>query len=136
KTSEDDGYSWSAARKLPERILGPIKNKPIELPNGDILSPSSVEETTHRWKAHIELSTDQGENWQYIPIDTGSQFNVIQPSILHYGNHKLQILCRSREGNVMQAWSVDDGKNWGALTRTTLLNPNSGTDAVTLEDGR
>lgn len=136
KTSEDDGNSWSVARKLPEGILGPIKNKPIELPNGDILSPSSVEETAYRWKAHIELSTDQGENWQYIPVDTSSQFNVIQPSILLYGDHKLQILCRSREGNVMQAWSVDDGKVWGDLTRTTLLNPNPGTDAVTLKDGR
>lgn len=136
KTSDDNGDSWSVAKKLPKGILGPIKNKPIALSNGDILAPSSIEETEHRWKAHIELSADQGETWQYIPIDSTSSFNVIQPSILHYGEDKLQVLCRSREGNVMQAWSADGGKTWGPLTRTILLNPNSGTDALTLKDGR
>ena len=37
RTSDDDGRNWSAARRLPEGILGPIKNKPVQLANGDIL---------------------------------------------------------------------------------------------------
>jgi alpha-L-rhamnosidase len=32
--------------------------------------------------------------------------------------------------------SEDLGKNWGEMTFTSLPNPNSGTDAVTLRDGR
>ena len=33
-------------------------------------------------------------------------------------------------------WSEDRGKTWGKMTLTSLPNPNSGTDAVTLRDGR
>ena len=35
RTSDDDGQSWSEARRLPDGFLGPVKNKPVELANGD-----------------------------------------------------------------------------------------------------
>ena len=37
KTSDDDGRTWSKPQRLPDGILGPIKNKPVQLANGDIL---------------------------------------------------------------------------------------------------
>lgn len=135
KTSTDDGRTWSEPRRLPDGILGPIKNKPVELEDGTILSPSSVELSETRWEAHIERSADQGQTWEMIPVDHQSKFDVIQPSILTYGKGRLQVLCRSKQGSVAQAWSSDNGKHWGKLSKTSLLNPNSGTDAVTLTDG-
>ncbi|UOR06093.1 exo-alpha-sialidase [Hymenobacter aerilatus] len=135
QTSSDEGKTWTTARRLPSGILGPIKNKPVQLANGTILSPSSVEETTDRWKVHLEKSTDRGQTWQRIPVDTASALDVIQPSILRYSGGRLQLLCRSKQGSVVQAWSTDNGNTWGKLSKTTLLNPNSGTDAVTLRDG-
>jgi predicted neuraminidase len=33
-------------------------------------------------------------------------------------------------------WSSDQGQTWSALAATTLPNPNSGIDAITLADGR
>ncbi len=69
-------------------------------------------------------------------MDTAGKFDVIQPSILQYENGSLQILCRSKQGNVVEAWSYDNGKSWSALSATMLLNPNSGTDAVTLKSGK
>lgn len=135
KSSSDGGRTWSAARRLPPGILGPIKNKPVQLANGTILAPSSVEQANGRWRAHLEKSTDLGQTWRYIPVDTASALDVIQPSILTYPGGRLQVLCRSKQGRIAQAWSTDNGAHWGPLSPTTLLNPNSGTDAVTLQNG-
>lgn len=135
RTSTNDGKTWSAPERLPDGILGPIKNKPVQLANGTILAPSSVETKTS-WRAHIEKSTDLGKTWSFIPVDANNtEFNVIQPSILFHSNNKLQILCRGRNNVLMQAFSNDNGNTWGALTKTDLPNPNSGTDAVTLKSG-
>jgi len=134
KTSADQGKTWSDAVRLPDGILGPIKNKPIQLIDGTILSPSSTE-TGGNWKVHIERSSDQGKSWQKIPVDPETEFEVIQPSILTYPNGQLQILCRSKQGNVIESWSDDRGISWSKMKHTTLLNPNSGTDAVSLKNG-
>jgi len=143
RTSTNDGMTWNSPENLPEGILGPIKNKPVQLANGTILSPSSTQiilspsssEIRESLKVQIEKSTDLGETWQLITVDPKSEFNVIQPSILIYPNNKLQILCRSRNNVVVQAYSEDNGNTWGAITKTDLPNPNSGTDAVTLING-
>ena len=134
KTSDDNGKTWSVKTRLPEGVLGPIKNKPIELADGTILSPSSTE-TDDKWSSHIERSVDGGKTWTIISVDPGSKFDVIQPSILIHGKQKLQILCRSKQGEVIESWSEDNGKTWGKLSATSLLNPNSGTDAQTLKNG-
>lgn len=134
KTSDDLGVTWNIAERLPGNLLGPVKNKPVQLADGTILSPSSTE-TAEAWKVHIEKSTDGGKSWQFIPVDTGSSFKAIQPSILLHGSNRLQILCRSDQDRIVEAWSEDGGETWTRLTTTELLNPNSGTDAITLSNG-
>ena len=61
---------------------------------------------------------------------------AIQPSILIHPDGKIQILCRSRQSKILTSWSEDNGKTWSDLIPSNLPNPNSGTDAVTLKDGR
>ncbi|TFG44286.1 MAG: sialidase, partial [Bacteroidia bacterium] len=56
--SNDNGISWSASRRLPENILGPIKNKPVLLKNGILLCPSSSE--NDGWRVHMEMTPDNG----------------------------------------------------------------------------
>lgn len=138
RTSDNNGKTWGPSHRLPENVLGPIKNKPIQLANGTLLSPSSLEVDSPNgsdWKVHIEKSTDLGKMWTIIPVDSKTEFNVIQPSILQYSDNKLQILCRSRENAVISSFSSDNGNTWGEFTKTNLPNPNSGTDAVTLKNG-
>jgi alpha-L-rhamnosidase len=135
KTSADGGISWSAPQALPQGFLGPIKNKPVRVNDSVLLCPSSTE--GGGWKVHFEATKDNGKTWTMIgPINDGKTSNAIQPSILNYGNGKLQILCRSKERVIEQSWSEDNGRSWSAITATSLPNNNSGTDAVTLADGR
>ena len=56
--STDEGKTWSKPEKLPDDILGPIKNKPVQLADGTILCGSSTEHAaiwngsrSNRWDA-------------------------------------------------------------------------------------
>jgi alpha-L-rhamnosidase len=134
KRSKDNGHTWSEREALPVGFLGPIKNKP-ELINGVLLCPSSTEKTG--WKAHIEFTTDFGKTWTKTDaINDPKILQAIQPSILKYADGRLQILCRSRNTTLNESWSTDGGKTWSEMKASALPNNNSGTDAVTLRDGR
>lgn len=134
-TSADGGKTWSEPRRLPEHIDGPVKNKPVQLANGDILCPSSTEHDG--WRVHFERTSDLGRTWNRTDaVNDGKEFSAIQPSLLFLGGDKLMALGRTRQGRIFQIASDDLGKTWGAMSATTLPNPNSGTDAVTLKDGR
>lgn len=136
-TSTDDGRTWSEPRRLPEGVLGPIKNKPVQLADGTILCPSSAESAATGWTVHFELTRDLGRTWEVVgPINTKQEFNAIQPSVLFHRDGRLQVLCRSREDVVTTSWSSDQGSTWSKMEATALANPSSGTDAVTLADGR
>jgi len=136
KTSQDCGRTWSPARPLPDGFLGPIKNKPFELPGGRILCPSSTEHAG--WRVHFELYDPKCDKWEKVgPINDGGEFGAIQPSIFMYSRReRLQALCRSKQGVITTSWSDDWGRTWSVMTATSLPNPNSGIDAVTLADGR
>jgi predicted neuraminidase len=122
-------------RRLPEGILGPIKNKPVQLANGDILCPSSTED--NGWRVHFESTSDLGKTWHKTePVNDGKTIGAIQPSILFHPNGRLQALGRTKQDKIFEIWSSDRGKAWGEMKLTTLPNPNSGIDAVTLRDGR
>lgn len=133
--SDNGGAGWSKPARLPEGMLGPVKNKPVQLADGSILYPSSTESTDEKqWVVHIEQTDAMGNHWKRIPIVCDT-FGVIQPSILIHSDNTLQLLCRSRQNRIVQAWSHNNGTTWGPLSVTELPNPNSGTDAVTLANG-
>jgi predicted neuraminidase len=133
--SSDAGVTWSAPRRLPEGVLGPIKNKPIQLADGTILAPSSTEDDG--WKVHFERTSDLGRSWSVTaPVNDGRQLGAIQPSILHRRDGSLQAVGRTRQGRIFSVTSTDQGRSWGPMTLLDLPNPNSGIDGVTLADGR
>jgi predicted neuraminidase len=139
RSSSDDGKTWSDARRLPDGILGPVKNKPIELADGTIVSGSSTEgiKEPPSWRVHIERSTDGGQTWTRTDVAPGPDAPAaIQPGLLQLGEGRLQAVGRTRSGKLFTTTSTDDGKSWSPLALTSLPNPNSGIDAVTLHDGR
>ena len=135
KTSKDAGRTWSDAKALPDGFLGPVKNRPVLLKNGTLLCASSTE--GNGWRVHFEETADLGNTWKKIgPINDGKTLNAIQPSVLFHKDGRMQILCRSKNRAIVESWSSDNGQTWSPLAKTSLPNNNSGTDAVTLRDGR
>ena len=137
-TSTDDGRTWQNRQKLPNKGIGPVKNKPIQLADGTLLCPSS-DETGGPWTVHVESTKDGGKTWTKVgPLNDGKKVRAIQPTIVQLGGDKLGMLCRDghADGRVLQTWSSDAGKTWSELESSTLPNPNSGIDAVTLTSGK
>jgi predicted neuraminidase len=165
-TSGDGGRSWSPPTPLPAGLIGPAKNKPITLSNGDILCGTS-HETWRSWACWVEASSDGGRSWvKHGPIvapgagryevgsgevvsaiwdaDSGrlrlpqQHFGVIQPALWEYAPGRLKMLMRAtqRVGCVCAARSDDYGCTWAPAEPVPVPNPNSGLDAVRLQDGR
>ena len=138
-TSTDGGKTWEQPRRLPEGIFGPIKNKPVQLANGDILCPTSNEtdEQPSKWAIYFERTRDLGRTWERTELlHDGVAIQAIQPSVLFLGGDKLMALGRTRQGKVFKITSDNAGSTWGRIALTELPNPSSGTDAVTIKDGR
>lgn len=141
RTSSDNGRTWSAARRLPDGFLGPVKNKPVRLSDGTIIASSSSESTAQpsAWRVHFEITRDSGRSWTMVrpPASTdATPIDAIQPSILIHADKRLQAVGRSRSGRMFETWSRDDGRTWTPLSLIDLPNPSAGTDALTLGDGR
>ena len=115
-----------------------MKNKPVQLPDGTILCPSSTEHGGV-WRVHVEMSTDGGETWTVAAqVDDPTNLGPIQPSILVHSvdGARLSMVCRTQRLVLGRAHSTDGGRSWTAVSPMALPNPNSGTDATTLRDGR
>jgi len=139
RTSTDGGETWGEATRLSGKILGPIKNKPIELEDGTIISGSSTEGLSPppEWQLHIERSTDGGKTWTFIKVPTTVDGpSSIQASILKHPDGTLQAIGRTRSRKLFTTTSKDKGLTWSTVALTDLPNPSSGTDAVSLRDGR
>jgi predicted neuraminidase len=144
KTSKDMGKTWSARVWLPEgnasvlknfgqRYIGPVKNKPLILPDGTLLSGSSTE--TDKWRTHIEISKLGGWTSDIILVGPISGAEAIQPTFLvispDYKN--LQVICRQRTGleHPYAAYSSDMGRTWSKLDTLKSLSTTAGLDALT-----
>lgn len=137
--SADGGVTWSRPERMPDQILGPIKNKPVRLSNGDWLCPTSHEtdERPSKWTVYFERTADRGRSWsRTAALNDGLEVAAIQPSILLHADGQLQAIGRTRQGKIFSIRSSDQGQTWGEMGFLELPNSNSGTDAVTLRDGR
>ncbi|MFN0056269.1 MAG: exo-alpha-sialidase, partial [Planctomycetales bacterium] len=129
KRSTDDGQTWSASEQLPLGIFGPIRNKPLLLADGTLLCGSSTE---HKgWQVQMERGQPGLTRWEATaPLNDAAQWGLIQPTILQHAGGALQILCRSRQKRIVEAWSRDGGLTWTPPESISLPNPNSGIDGV------
>jgi predicted neuraminidase len=135
KISADNGRTWAEPRRLPKDIYGPIRNKPVQLPDGTLLCGSSTENAG--WQVHMERTHTLGTSWSRTrSLNSASHFGAIQPTIFVHRTNEIQILCRTKQGRVTESWSDDEGRTWSPMQRTILPNPNSAIDGLVLKDKR
>lgn len=143
--SNDGGKTWSKREPLPKGFIGPVKNKP-ELINNRLVCGSSTE--GDGWRLHFEIYDLATKQWKYVgPIEAEDAIRtdkpekqqpifIIQPSIIKLKDARLQVLCRTRNAKIGTSFSSDGGDTWSKVTLLDVPNNQSGTDAVTLKDGR
>jgi hypothetical protein len=79
-----------APEHLQAGIYGPIRAKPLVLPDGVIVSGTSVE-SYRSWAAWIERSTDNGKTWtRHGPITVAGS-GIIQPVVVPMGGNRLRV---------------------------------------------
>ncbi len=135
--SNDGGQTFSNPEPLPDGFLGPIKNKPILMSDGNWLCPSS-RESANEWFCVMEIFSPRHNLWtksEPIKVKTLPK-GIIQPTVWESIPGNIHALMRSTDGWIYRADSSDYGRTFSEPYRTDLPNPNSGIDCVRLADGR
>ncbi|MDE6003155.1 MAG: exo-alpha-sialidase, partial [Prevotella sp.] len=98
------------------------------------------------WRFHMEILDLKTGKWKYIPVESTEAIKTddnqqhpidcIQPSILKLKDGRLQVLMRTHNARLATSYSSDNGDTWTPVTLSEVENNQSGTDAVTLKDGR
>ncbi|MEQ9097374.1 MAG: sialidase family protein [Phycisphaerales bacterium] len=160
RTSDDGGRTWSDRVWLPEieqdqrhavfepyahRATGPVKNRPIVLPDGDLLCASSTE-SPEGWRIHFEryragdwIGQEHGveiigpitDARQNAPRGPGNP-HAIQPSFIVLSPDMQHLAVFARES----AWSesTDGGKTWSPIERSPI-DTKAGSHALTTANG-
>jgi predicted neuraminidase len=137
-TSNDDGASWSAPRRL---ITSPfmnistlVKGTPIEFSDGQMGLPIYHE---FIGKFGELLRIDQsGDVVDKIRLSHGKQ--SLQPIVLIQSPDEAITLMRYAGEPPKRVWATttsDAGAHWTATRKTSLANPDSAISGVTLPDG-
>lgn len=136
RTSTDAGKTWSKPAMLPAGFFGPVRAKPIQLDDGTILAPTSVE-SYRCWTPYVDRSTDGGETWtRSNPFNVEGKHGQIQPTLVPGKDGSVVALMRSSNPMLIcRSVSRDGGKTFSAAESTEVPNPNSGIDAVRTKAG-
>ena len=150
RTSQDHGRTWSQRIWLPStstegdkkvfvpydgRLAGPVRNRPLMMPDGSLLCGSSTE-SEHGWRVHFELY--QSNDWTGAkhgarvigPLMKGK--TGIQPTFLVHSSDYQQLQVLTREDG--SATSRDGGRSWTEVTAGPI-GTSKALHAVTTQEG-
>ena len=132
-STEDNGWKFHMEiydiAKKEWKYVGPVKAELAMRTEDMIATPHS----DHRSEKEDIEAPDAGG---VATKDGHHPIDCIQPSILKLKDGRLQVLMRTRNGKIGTSFSSDNGDTWTNVTLLDVPNNQSGTDAVTMKDGR
>ena len=136
-STEDNGWKFHMEiydlQTKQWRYVGPIDAElAMRTEDMSASSASSVGSSSAAAKEDMEAPDAGGQ----AAADGRHPIDCIQPSILKLKDGRLQVLMRTRNGRIGTSFSSDNGDTWTKVTLLDVPNNQSGTDAVTLKDGR
>ncbi|MEA3461041.1 MAG: sialidase family protein [Bacteroidota bacterium] len=146
RESDTRGLAWAEYAPLYERMIveaarDPKKREtgwmtrthPVQLPDGRILLPLYSDGYNLSLMA---ISDDKGQSWQPgLPIVGRGN---IQPSVVQKKNGDLLAFMRDNgdePGRVMKSISKDRGYTWSIARPSSVPNPGTSVDAISLDNG-
>ncbi len=134
--SKDQGRTFGKPQILPEGFLGPIKNKPVKMSNGEWLCGSSIEPD---WISLMEIYSLEQDRWieKNVLKAPGSSINngIIQPAVWESEPGRVHAIMRSSMCRLFRADSADYGRTWNTPYAIELPSNNSGIDLARLPGG-
>ena len=153
-STEDNGWKFHMEiydiAKKEWKYVGPVKAElamrtedMIATPHSDHRSEKATDSSA-AFKIVTPHSDHRSEKEDIEAPDAGGvatkdghhPIDCIQPSILKLKDGRLQVLMRTRNGKIGTSFSSDNGDTWTSVTLLDVPNNQSGTDAVTMKDGR
>jgi len=139
-------FAWAEYAPLYEKMIveaahDPAKRemgwmgriKPLLLPGNKILMPLYSDGFN---VSLVAVSEDAGDTWKpSLPIVGRGN---VQPTILQKKDGSLMAYMRDNgdvPGRIFESTSTDGGYTWSAAGKTSIPNPGSSVDALTLSDG-
>ena len=140
--SSTEKNGWKFHVEILDLSDGTWKTKPVASLPWKYVGPVRSELAKRTEDLPLNAGTNIGLEWE-IPDSAGEidqngmrPIDCIQPSILQLKDGRLQVLMRTRNGKLATSFSSDQGDTWSDVTLSEIPSNQSGTDAVTLKDGR
>ena len=87
------------------------------------------------WTSFVLVSDDGGETWSESER-LKAKVGIIQPALAELRDGRLLMFLRTTAGVIDRSYSIDDsGLRWSKPEPTSLPNPNSAVDLISLDSG-
>lgn len=134
----NDGINWTKEHLLIEgdkEGRGPVKNKPIELSNGTVLAPASIEYKAKMPDCFVEMSNDM-DHWKRGKNVHSKLFvEKIQPALVETDPGIVKMYIRTNRGRIYESTSKNYGVKFSRAKPISLYNNNSGIDVAKNNNG-
>lgn len=134
KDSPDGGLTWGPEQRVPNKLRGPCRAKPLLLSNGTLLYPTTGKGTVYTdWSD--EAMTPESWGTSTRAEDPG-KMRPIQPTLLQKNDGTVLMFCRTYAREIGLSRSKDLGRTWSPVKGIGIYMANSAIDVLKLRDGR